>query len=235
MSHKIDRIILKITQDGLAEKIENITEPDSKDVLFLIDEVNKTDYLYIGESVGFIHKRAAMRVANSLKKFGYQLDNSIIGRHCKKLVIIDKTEKELSANEEENFLQLLKNKKLSEPPKISTNNVEVSNNVKSVEKIIRPINEAIENMDKEKTTKTPEDNDGYEKLGILISSILTVYPELKITKVKNNKYVIEAPIGELCSLQVKKNKLVISPQSTFGGEENKLKIQQRFVVLSSKL
>ena len=237
MADTKNKLTLHITKDGettLTNIPLNKLPPDG--VFLVIDENEKKDYLVIGENVAFIYKRMAMRIANSLKKFGYQLsDGTIIGSNCSELVILDKTDKNTSTEEQEQILKEISKEKTKKPTKQTSNTIKkIADKFAKKNVIIKPLNEAI-TSDAKKTTDVKESSiKGEDKFGILVASILTIYPDIRITQQNGagKRYIIESPEGAICALEIKGDKIVISPESTFGGEEEKFKIQQKFVKLT---
>jgi len=245
---KHSALLLKIDKNGIAQVVE--TEPGQiteDSVLFLIDEENKKNWLFIGSNVSFIHKRGSMRVANSLKKFGYEINGSIVGRKCSGLEIIDKTEETYDTEKEKIFYSIIQkgDRQIEAEQQVNTLKSE-SNEFMEKEVIIRPLNEVYskeENKKEEvktaikKKTRTTKGKDGYDKFGVLVTSILQEYPEIMIRKKSDGEfqYIVEAPEGAVCELKIEENKLVISSNSTFGGENKKIKIQQKFINLSKKI
>jgi hypothetical protein len=250
LSLKFKGLLLKIDSSGIATEIKMDTDEINDDnILFLIDEVNYKNWLYIGSNTSFIHKRGAMRVANSLKKFGYELNGSIIGRKCTDLEIIDKTSDQTKQDKEEIFYSLFKKSEIKfeelevKKPSAVSSNVFTKNNV-----LIRPVSEALVNnitqsepeftsIDKEITPDKEKGYEGVNKFGVLVTSILQEFPEIRISKSSKdeNEYVVESPDGPVCQLKIDSDKLVISSNSTFGDDDKKIKIQQKFIHLSKKL
>ena len=106
----------------------------------------------------------------------------------------------------------------------------------SPQEMISQVNESTE------TPSTPEENLsdvlGSVKTGILITSVMKEYPELHVNHRSgkdSEEYELETPDGTICKFRVDGSKLVISPESTFGGEEKKIKIQKTFVEVAKRL
>lgn len=251
MSSKNTLLILNIDKDGVSNQVElNPDVLDDDTVIFVIDEKNCKDWLYIGARVSFIHKRAAMRIANSLKKFGYKVNNSIVGHRCNELVVIDKTSNEPETRSSEDALRSVISSQIQLKNKPD---VEVAENrseagILKDGSLIRPLdqgrtvkdailqnNKAISlEEDIKNDFSVSRDNSGLNKFGVLVASMLQEFPELRIIR-NHNKYSVESPTGEICRLELSSDKLLISAESNFGEGDVKAKIQQKFINLTKKL
>ncbi|MHA1894999.1 MAG: hypothetical protein ACTSX4_10890 [Candidatus Helarchaeota archaeon] len=50
-------------------------------IVAIMDEVNNVCWLWLGKNTGLVQRRGSMRAARSLKTYGHEYGNSIIGRH----------------------------------------------------------------------------------------------------------------------------------------------------------
>jgi len=183
-----------------------------------------------------------MRAANSIRRFGYHLNESFIGNKCKELVVIDH---ETDSDQRALVLQQLKSliTATSSPPVLENiENVSKPFNFTDLKErpLIRPVEELSESFKHlsdgtstpSKTLTTCETS--YRKLGVLLTSILSFYPEIKISRLGEG-FMVESPSGVICKLKVKNDRLIVSASSTFGGEKIKYKIQKKFVYLVEKM
>ncbi|MEM2109737.1 MAG: hypothetical protein QW327_04540 [Candidatus Odinarchaeota archaeon] len=237
-----------INRDGGLQLVDgNPSLFDDNSVILVVDEENYRIWLYIGAAVSLIHKRAAMRAANSIRRFGYHLNESLIGNKCKELIVIDP---ETDSEQRSTAVQQLKsiiNASSSTPVLEKVENASKPFNFTDLKErpLIRPIeelNKSVEHSSGKTSTlskslvtslKTNSET-SYRKLGVLLASILSIYPEIKISRLGEG-YSVEAPSGVICKLKVKNDRLIVSASSTFGGEKIKYKIQKKFVYLVERM
>ncbi len=255
---------------------ENLKE---ESVAIIIDEQNEIVWLWIGRQIGFIRKRAASRIANSIKRFGYEIQNILVGKGIGKLEIIEEsllgepdikekfeqlkgvfrskfspvnkflvsfgekamTAKPVSLPAEEVIIQ-----PAPQPPE-PLPSAEVADSIKpksSTPETLKITPQEIISQVSASTEKpsAPQENLsdvlGSVKTGILITSVMKEYPELHVnhrSEEDSEEYELETPEGTICKFRVDGAKLVISPESTFGGEEKKIKIQKVFVEVAKRL
>ncbi len=279
---KISRYSLML---GLDESGESSLIPFSEEnlkgenVVVVIDEPNEVVWLWIGHQVSFVRKRAASRIANSIKRFGYEVQNILVGKGIRTLEVIEESllgEPDIKEKYEKlkrllqtsfspvgKFLVSFGDKEVAtkpvslpevetiiqpapEPPEPQASpETEVSAQPKSStlgalkitpQEIINQVSAASERSSAHKGS--PSDVLGSIKTGILITSVMKEYPELHVncrSAKDNEEYELETPDGIICKFRVDGSKLVISPESTFGGEEKKMKIQKIFVEVAKKL
>jgi len=248
-------------------------------VVIIIDEQNEVVWLWIGQQISFIRKRAASRIANSIKRFGYEIQNILVGKGIKTLEIIEESLLgEPDIREKFEQLKGLFKSKSSPVNKFLVSFGEKAMTTKPVslpaeETIIQPAPQPLEPQPSAEvvasvqpksstpetlkitpqemisqvsaSTETPpapqenlSDVLGSVKTGILITSVMKEYPELYVNHRSgedSEEYELETPDGTICKFRVEGSKLIISPESTFGGEEKKIKIQKVFVEVAKKL
>ncbi|MFX0096885.1 MAG: hypothetical protein ACFE7E_03910 [Candidatus Hodarchaeota archaeon] len=273
-------IMLGLDDSGESSPIHFSEENlNGESVVIIIDEQNEIVWLWIGKQISFVRKRAASRIANSIKRFGYEIQNILVGKGIRTLETIEESllgEPDIR----EKFEQL---KGLFRSKFSSVNEFLVSFGEKTVtakpvslpaEEIIiqpapqppepQPSAEVIASAKPKPSTPetlkiTPQemisqvsastetssaphknlrDILGSVKTGILITSVMKEYPELHVNHRSgedSEEYELETPDGTICRFKVDGSKLVISPESTFGGEEKKIKIQKVFVEVAKNL
>jgi len=74
-------IMLQI-EEGMSHRvpftIENLRDDN---IVAIIDEVNNKLWVWMGKSTGLVQRRGSMRAARSLKAYGHEIANSVIGRN----------------------------------------------------------------------------------------------------------------------------------------------------------
>lgn len=106
-------IMFDVIEGGMLEAIELAPSnlQDNKSII-LLDEENRTVWLWHGKLRGLVKRRTALRQAQSLKGHGYQTGNAIVGRDLRYIREIDarkvgRVDEDTEANNE--FTALLEN------------------------------------------------------------------------------------------------------------------------------
>ncbi len=217
---------------------------DDNSIILVVDEDNACNWFYMGLNTTLIHRRAALRAANSIKRFGYTFNNTVIGNRCKEFIIIDVDEEpEVRESKIQRLNSVLKEQSIKPafktPEASQIDSPYFKNNV-----LIRPIDELKEQIKYSNQyclteSKVLKDSSalcneiGCRKLGVLLTSILSNYSKIKITRDSEN-YTVESPDVHICRVKIKKDRLIISSSSTFGGEDEKYSIQKKFINLMEK-
>lgn len=270
---------------SLDESGESVLIPFSEEslkgenVVVVIDEPNEVVWLWIGQQISFVRKRAASRIANSIKRFGYEVQNILVGKGIKTLEVIEESllgESDMKEKYEKlkrlvqsdfspvgKFLVSFGDKAIAakpvglpevetiiqpapQPPEPQASpevdvNVQPEPSTPAVLKITpQEIMSQVSNASETPSAPKESLSDvlGSIKTGILITSVMKEYPELYVncrSAKESEEYELEAPDGTVCKFRVDGSKLIISPESTFGGEEKKIRIQKIFVEVAKNL
>ncbi|MHA1722067.1 MAG: hypothetical protein ACTSXW_03220 [Candidatus Baldrarchaeia archaeon] len=191
--------------------------------IIIIDEDEETMYLFIGRDVGLVSRRMAERVTQSIKTYGFKYGNTIIGKNCHNLVIID--EKEIGTSFKEVYQDLIKKIELWETLGKSLVDIE-KEKPKPIRKVKTPIKHPLSPEIEEKKEKIekvePFRSDISSKIGFVVLKLLDKFPEMFVGKTsKNNAMIIrfEGPQGFLGEVVISNNrKIDIRPNKEFETE-----------------
>ena len=91
MAHSTSNAIeFVVSEDGICTEVNwSKNHFDDDKIVLILDELNKTVWLYHGKRNGLVKRRKALRQAESLRNHGYQVGKTIIGRQLEKIKEID--------------------------------------------------------------------------------------------------------------------------------------------------
>ena len=195
----------------------------------IIDEETGNIYLFIGRDVGFIARRTAERVAQSIKTYGIKIGNMIVGKNCRNIVIID--EKELGESFKEVYQDLVNKIELWQ-----TINTSVVDLEKDQPKIIRrteptvSVEKSVAIKPLEREEVKVEETESIDrritaKIGYVILKLLDRFPEMFIGKTSKKGVTIiqfEGPQGNLGEIVISGNQIEIKPNKEFETEFKKI-------------
>ncbi|NVM01103.1 MAG: hypothetical protein HWN67_02095 [Candidatus Helarchaeota archaeon] len=73
-------IMLEITS-GMSERLLfNMDSLKDDNIVAMMDEINNVIWLWMGKNTGLVQRRGSMRAARSLKAYGHEIGNYIVGR-----------------------------------------------------------------------------------------------------------------------------------------------------------
>lgn len=205
-------LMFKLSESGDLELID--PSPDnltSQHIILILDEINSAVWLWTGGETSLIKKRIALRMANSLKTYGYHYKNMLVGRGCRNLIQIDENELESPEvkNQYNKLMDTLSNIQItgmlgsSKEEKIKVKQVKIPEHVT----IIKPQEETKEAPAQIETQQikqppaaitflTSTDLKEQVKAGTLIASALDRFSELRIKKISQEGktyYELEVP------------------------------------------
>lgn len=191
--------------------------------ILIIDENEEAMYLFIGRDVSLVSRRMAERITQSIKTYGFKYGNTIIGKNCHNLVIID--EKEIGTSFKEVHQDLIRKIELWGTLGKSLVDVE-----KEKPKFVRKVEIPVKSAPILEVERKEEKIEGVEsprqsvtaKIGLIILRLLDKFPEMFIGKIsKDNATVIrlEGPQGFLGEIIISSNREVeVRPNEEFEGE-----------------
>ncbi|WEU39982.1 MAG: hypothetical protein OdinLCB4_005800 [Candidatus Odinarchaeum yellowstonii] len=243
MNNERNIFTFRITASGELKIIENPPILDEENIFLVVDDDNSCSWLYIGLNTTLIHRRAALRAANSIKRFGYSFNNKTIGSRCREFIIIDADDESTVRESKTQRLKSVFTLPHAKTVFKTTEPREVESTIFKNGLLIRPIeelNEQVKDSNQQvsrreildKSSELSADT-GYRKLGVLLTSILLKYPDIKILRL-GEYYVVNSPDKSLCRVKVKNDRLIVSNSLNFGGEEEKYEIQKKFIGLMEK-
>jgi len=82
MSENRKFVVLLEIRGGVGHRLPFLAESLTDDnIVAIMDEINNVLWLWLGKNTGLVQRRGSMRAARSLKTYGHEYGNSIIGRH----------------------------------------------------------------------------------------------------------------------------------------------------------
>ncbi|MDD1778116.1 MAG: hypothetical protein LUQ65_08085 [Candidatus Helarchaeota archaeon] len=100
-------ILLEISS-GAAKRLPFSTESLTDDnIVAILDELHEVIWLWMGKSTGLVMRRGSMRAARSLKAYGHEIGNAIVGRKLKDVIPIDGLKITTDPEEKNNFDQVI--------------------------------------------------------------------------------------------------------------------------------
>lgn len=89
MSKDAKFAIMLLIDEGMSHrlpfKMENLKDDN---IVAVIDEINNKLWVWMGKSTGLVQRRGSMRAARSLKAYGHEIANSVIGRNLDDVIDI---------------------------------------------------------------------------------------------------------------------------------------------------
>jgi len=192
--------------------------------ILIIDEDEGSMYLFIGRDVGLIARRMAERVTQSIKTYGFKFGNTVVGKNCSNLVIID--EKEVGDSFREVYQDLISKIELWETVGKSLVDLE-----KDKPKIVKKVGKTADTYSSLKIKKKEEK--GIErvkpvkqivsaKIGSMILMLLDRFPEMFIGKFSRKNITVirfEGPQGPLGEITISNDgKVEVKPNEGFKAE-----------------
>ena len=100
-------ILLEITS-GAAKRLPFATESlTDENIVAILDELHEVIWLWMGRSTGLVMRRGSMRAARSLKAYGHEIGNAIVGRKLKDVIAIDGLKINSDPEEKSRFDQVI--------------------------------------------------------------------------------------------------------------------------------
>lgn len=207
----------------------SLSHLSSNNTILIIDEETGNLYLFIGRDVGFIARKTAERVAQSIKTYGIKIGNTIVGKNCRNIIIID--EKELGESFKEIYQDLINKIELWES--VSKPVVDLEKDqpkpVRKIESVIKVEKPVTAEVIKKEEVKVEEAKPiGYyisAKIGFVVLKLLDKFPEMFIGKtIKKGITVIrfEGPQGNLGEIIISGGQVEIKPNKEFETEFKKI-------------
>jgi hypothetical protein len=108
MSTAVKCAILLEISSGAAKRLPFSTESLTDDnIVAIMDELHEVIWLWMGKSTGLVMRRGSMRAARSLKAYGHEIGNAIVGRKLKDVVAIDGLKITTDPEEKNRFDQVI--------------------------------------------------------------------------------------------------------------------------------
>jgi len=100
-------ILLEITS-GTALRLPFSTESlTDENIVAILDELHEVIWLWMGRNTGLVMRRGSMRAARSLKAYGHEIGNAIVGRKLKDVIAIDGLKINSDPEEKSRFDQVI--------------------------------------------------------------------------------------------------------------------------------
>ncbi|MHA1333114.1 MAG: hypothetical protein ACTSPL_03465 [Candidatus Odinarchaeia archaeon] len=246
-------LMLELNEQGDISPIQLSTSSFASDkILLVVDEINSTVWLWTGRDISFIQKRMALRMANSLKTFGYRVQNVLIGRGSRHLIHIDESELDDAETKSnyETLITTIKNSNIEgilgiyTKPVAEIGEVRVPKDaviIKPREKRERveegglappPVPTSEAPFEGEEVTVLQSASDEIKdsvKAGILISCVLEEFPEIHIKRItENGKLCYEIELPENIMFKFKLGNSNVAFESEKQGIGVVEKIQRKF-------
>ncbi|NHI93203.1 MAG: hypothetical protein EAX96_11930 [Candidatus Lokiarchaeota archaeon] len=82
MSENRKFVVLLEIRGGVGHRLPfSVNSLTDDNIVAIMDELNNVLWLWLGKNTGLVQRRGSMRAARSLKTYGHEYGNSIIGRH----------------------------------------------------------------------------------------------------------------------------------------------------------
>lgn len=108
MSTAVKCAILLEISSGAATRLPFSMESLRDDnVVAIMDEIHEVIWLWMGKATGLVMRRGSMRAARSLKAYGHEMGQSIVGRKLKDVVPLDGLKIESDPEEKAKFERVL--------------------------------------------------------------------------------------------------------------------------------
>ena len=108
MSQAVKCAILLEISSGSAKRLPFATESlTDENIVAILDELHEVIWLWMGKSTGLVMRRGSMRAARSLKAYGHEIGNAIVGRKLKDVVAIDGLKIDSDPEEKARFDQII--------------------------------------------------------------------------------------------------------------------------------
>jgi hypothetical protein len=108
MSQAVKCAILLEISSGAAKRLPFSSESLTDDnIVAIMDELHEVIWLWMGKSTGLVMRRGSMRAARSLKAYGHEIGNAIVGRKLKDVIAIDGLKINSDPGEKNNFDQVI--------------------------------------------------------------------------------------------------------------------------------
>ncbi|MFX0136283.1 MAG: hypothetical protein ACFFDN_21765 [Candidatus Hodarchaeota archaeon] len=100
-------IMLEITS-GMSERLLfNMESLKDDNIVAIMDEINNVIWLWMGKNTGLVQRRGSMRAARSLKAYGHEIGNSIVGRKLSDVLDVRGDSIESDQQQKERFEKIL--------------------------------------------------------------------------------------------------------------------------------
>ncbi len=195
----------------------------------IIDEETGNLYLFIGRDVGFIARRTAERIAQSIKTYGIKIGNFIVGKNCRNIITID--EKELGESFKDIYKDLVKKIELWETVNKSVVDLEkdqpkIIRRTEPMVEVKKPVTvEPVEKEEEKIEEPKPIEHRISAKIGFVVLKLLDIFPEMFIGKTSKKGVTIiqlEGPQGNLGEIIISGSQVEIKPNKEFETEFKKI-------------